>query len=142
VPVGRAGTDDYVAWNYTKNGQFSVRSAYHLKQHLKNMAARRAGPSMSCTEHKGCLALWAANVPNKVKVHGWRLAKNGLAVGAELSRRKIKQGVCCVVCNREETVFHRFWGCPHSVQVWAHMRSRTSLALVSPPSDCRLHGEL
>jgi hypothetical protein len=34
IPVGRAGTDDYVAWNYTNNGIFSVRSAYHLKQHL------------------------------------------------------------------------------------------------------------
>ena len=52
IPVGRAGTDDYLAWNYTKNGIFSVRSAYHLKNHIKQ-----------------------ADVPSKVNVHFWRLAK-------------------------------------------------------------------
>jgi hypothetical protein len=35
IPVGRAGSEDYIAWNYTKNGIFSVRSAYHLKQQIK-----------------------------------------------------------------------------------------------------------
>jgi hypothetical protein len=80
IPVGRAGTDDYVASNYTKTGQFSVRSAYHLKQHLKCMAAGWPWSSLNCTEHQGWLSLWAANVPSKVKVHCWRLAKNGLAV--------------------------------------------------------------
>jgi hypothetical protein len=32
IPVGRAGTSYYLAWNYTKNGIISVKSAYHLKQ--------------------------------------------------------------------------------------------------------------
>jgi hypothetical protein len=32
IPVGRAGSVDYMAWNYTKNGLFSVRLTYHLKQ--------------------------------------------------------------------------------------------------------------
>jgi hypothetical protein len=31
IPIGRAGTADYLAWNYTKNRIFSVHSAYHLK---------------------------------------------------------------------------------------------------------------
>jgi hypothetical protein len=84
----RAGTDDYVAWNYTKTGVFSVRSAYHLKQHLKKMAAGRGSSSLNCSEHRGWLLLWAANVPGKAKVHCWRLVKNGLAVGDELRRRK------------------------------------------------------
>jgi hypothetical protein len=37
IPIGRAGTDDYIAWNYTKNGMFSVRSAYHLKTQLNSI---------------------------------------------------------------------------------------------------------
>jgi hypothetical protein len=41
IPVGRAGSVDYMAWNYTKNGLFSVRSAYHLKQQLKRGGRRR-----------------------------------------------------------------------------------------------------
>jgi hypothetical protein len=36
IPVGRAGTEDYIAWNQTKNGIFSVKSAYHLHMQLKS----------------------------------------------------------------------------------------------------------
>jgi ribonuclease HI len=81
-------------------------------------------------------------VANKIKVHCWRLTKNGLAVGEELRRRKIKEGVRCIVCNREETLMHRFWLCPHSMQVWEQLRSSTGLRLASPPADVRTHSEL
>jgi hypothetical protein len=118
IHVGRAGSDDYMAWNYTKNGVFSVRSVYHLKQKLKRSVADNTESSLSTTEHQGWLALWEADVASKIKVHCWGLAKNGLAVGSELSRRKVKEGVRCIACNREETLLHRFWHCPHSVQVW------------------------
>jgi hypothetical protein len=90
IPIGRARTDDYVAWNYTKNGQFGVRSAYHLKQHLKSMAVGRPCSSMNCVEHQDWLSIWAAKVPTKAKIHCWRLVKNWFAVGDELRRRSIK----------------------------------------------------
>jgi hypothetical protein len=35
IPVGHAGSRDFSAWNYTKNGLFTVKSAYHLKMQLK-----------------------------------------------------------------------------------------------------------
>ena len=73
-------------------------------------------------DHKGWLALWAAEVPNKVKVHAWRLAKKDLAVGSETLRRKIKLGVRCVVCSRDETWIHHFWTCPHAARTWEIIR--------------------
>jgi ribonuclease HI len=136
IPIGRAGTDDYIAWNYTKNGMFSVRSAYHLKTQLNSIRTGSPSSSMSSAEHRGWLALWSAEVPGKVKVHNWRLARNGLAVGVELQRRKIKTGVTCVVCHREESLVHRFWLCPHSARVWELLREQTGLRLVSPPDNC------
>jgi hypothetical protein len=84
IPVGRAGTVDYLAWNYTKNGNFSVKSAYHLRNQVIKAKEGAPASSNSCDEHKGWLALWAAEVPGKVKIHAWRLARNGLAVGDEL----------------------------------------------------------
>jgi hypothetical protein len=90
--VGRAGSEDYIAWNYTKNGVFSVKSAYHLKNELGMNQAGRAGPSISTDDHRGWLNLWAADVPGKVNIHLWRLINNGLAVGDELHRRNIKHG--------------------------------------------------
>jgi hypothetical protein len=141
IPVGRTGSADYMAWNYTKNGVFSVRSAYHLKQHLKSMQAGRAGPSGSIDSHRGWLAIWSADVASKIKVHCWRLAKNGLAVGEELRRRKIKEGVCCIACNRDESLVHRFWSCPHSAHIWSLLRDKTGLLLEAPPGDFRSHNE-
>jgi hypothetical protein len=103
IPVGRAGIGNYVAWNYTKNRIFSVKSAYHLKMHIRSSTGSRGGPSLSLEEHQGWLALWGVAIPGKAKIHVWRLIKNGLAVGQELSRRQIKEGVNCIVCNREES---------------------------------------
>jgi hypothetical protein len=76
-----------------------VRSAYHLKQQIKVSQAGRARPSINYDDHQGWLLLWEADVPAKVKIHGWCLARNGLAVGKELRRRRIKEGVCCVAGN-------------------------------------------
>jgi hypothetical protein len=59
-----------------------------------------------------------ADVPGKVKIHVWRLMRNGQALGAKLEQRRIKGGVFCVACERKETVIHHFWQCPHAQQVW------------------------
>jgi hypothetical protein len=142
IPVGSAGTVDYLAWNYTKNGVFSVRSAYHLGMQIKRNKLGNPGSSMSSDEHKGWLAIWSAAVPNKTKVHCWRLVKNGLAVGGELRRRRIKNGVVCIVCNREETLKHRFWECPHAHHAWELLRQRAKLALVAPPDTIQRYHDL
>jgi ribonuclease HI len=142
IPVGSAGTVDYLAWNYTKNGVFSVRSAYHLGMQIKRNELGNPGSSMSSDEHKGWLAIWSAAVPNKTKVHCWRLVKNGLAVGGELRRRRIKNGVVCIVCNREETLKHRFWECPHAHHAWELLRQRAKLALVAPPDTIQRYHDL
>jgi hypothetical protein len=91
-----------------------VKSAYHLAVQRKRDRSGAAESSRSVEKHKGWLALWAAQVPGKIKVHMWRLIENGLAVGSELSHRKIKDGVVCLVCGRTESLIHRFWTCHHS----------------------------
>jgi hypothetical protein len=135
-----------------KRGSYTWRSILYgrdlLKEGLiwrvgdgKKRRADRAGTSYTVDEHKGWLALWAADVSGKTKVHCWRLAQNGLAVGGELQRRKIKDGVRCIACNREETLHHRFWSCPHSSRTWELLREQSRLALATPPADCRSHAE-
>jgi hypothetical protein len=86
IPVGRAGSDDYIAWNYTKDGVFSVRSAYHLKMQLYRVRADRPSSSNTYSKHRGWLALWGADLPGKVKIHVWRLVQNALTIGSELER--------------------------------------------------------
>ena len=31
IAIGGTETDDFLAWNFTRNGVFSVKSAYHLR---------------------------------------------------------------------------------------------------------------
>lgn len=62
ISFGGAGTEDYLAWNYTKNGDFSARSAYHLKMRLKRVAEGSAESSSSSSMHKGWLNLWGSQV--------------------------------------------------------------------------------
>ncbi|XP_051197446.1 uncharacterized protein [Lolium perenne] len=102
----------------------------------------REGSSRNIEEHKGWLALWAAEVPGKAKIHVWRLIQNGLAVGDELQRRNIKEGVRCIACNQEETLLHRFWKCPHSVAIWESASQLTGLPFVKPDAMVRTYHDL
>ena len=85
-------------------------------------------------KHQGYLGLWDTSAPNKANIHMWRVIRNGLAVGAELLRRRIKPGVFCAVCGREETIMHRFWSCQHPLQFWNQLRSKKGVMVAAPPS--------
>ncbi|XP_020190758.2 uncharacterized protein [Aegilops tauschii subsp. strangulata] len=131
--IGGPNMRDYMAWNFSNNGQFSVKSAYHLCMSLSGVKTGQLGSSMPSRDHKAWLALWDTNAPGKAKIHAWRLMKNGLAGGNELHRRRIKPGVFCCAFGREETTFHRFWACPHSVLFWKHLCEDKGEPVVQPP---------
>ena len=69
IPVGGNGVDDYLAWNYTKDGVFTVRSACHLLMSMKRARTGRPKSSLNVNSHRSWLALWGTHVPNKVEVH-------------------------------------------------------------------------
>jgi hypothetical protein len=101
----------------------------------KKIKAGGVESSNSVEAHRGWLELWNTNVPGKVKVHVWRLLKNGLGLGAELQRRKIKEEVMCVACGWEETALHRFWQCPHSQFLWKTVGDLTGTRTPLPPAN-------
>ena len=39
IPVGGNGVEDILAWNYTKDGEYTVRSAYHLAMSMRRAAS-------------------------------------------------------------------------------------------------------
>ena len=142
ITVGGPTVDDFIAWNYTKNGEFTVRSAYHLGMTLKKAKTGSPGSSSSIASHKAWMSLWDTVAPGRMKIHTWRLIRNGLAVGSELHRRKIKPGVFCPVCGREETNIHRFWRCPHSAKFWTLVCSELGTLVAIPPDAVHSQGAL
>jgi hypothetical protein len=111
---------------------------------MQIMAEQQRGAisSTSLEEHRGWLSLWTADVPGKAKIHVWRLIKNGLAVGSELSKRHIKEGVCCIACNRQESLMHRFWRCPHSIRTWELVSELAGTQFSKPRIQNLNHHEL
>ena len=102
--MGGPGRDDVLAWNYTKNGIFTVRSAYHLEMKLKETRVGSPENSSSEARHAGWNDLWSTEVPGKAKVHVWRALKNGLqvfSIDQNLSNsfrrsRSFSQASCCL----------------------------------------------
>ncbi|XP_073358054.1 uncharacterized protein [Aegilops tauschii subsp. strangulata] len=79
--------------------------------------------------------MWDTAAPGKAKVHMWQLMRNGLATGTELLRRRIKAGVFCIACGREEDGYHRFWGCPDSLCFWIKLSSELGISVATPPRN-------
>ncbi|KAL0359843.1 UNVERIFIED_CONTAM: hypothetical protein Sangu_0833700 [Sesamum angustifolium] len=73
-----------MVWHYSKDGLFSVRSAYHL---AISMEDNPSSSSRADGETSWWRRVWQARVPNKVKVFVWRACVNALPTGLNLKKR-------------------------------------------------------
>jgi hypothetical protein len=108
VQISRHGGDDFVRWPYTKNGLYSVRSAYNLARSDKFFTSRsKRGGGMSSTmadEEKNWKSIWKINAPGKMKIHLWRFAQDCLPTGEQLHRCQIPANYAWIFCGRDEDV--------------------------------------
>ncbi|CAI8616876.1 unnamed protein product [Vicia faba] len=71
-------------------------------------------------------SIWAASVPSKIRVFGWRCLLGRIATKVQLSKRgiasRINDNNMCVFCfSAVETLEHILFSCPRSVSVWANV---------------------
>jgi hypothetical protein len=105
-----------VIWHWEKDGEFSVRSAYHMLSEVRNQNSPEASSSR---DQLLCKAIWKVNVPNCIKNFLWRLAKAFLPTRGRLERKGITLDTTCPLCfNDCECNEHLFMHCPLSKQVW------------------------
>jgi ribonuclease HI len=118
LPLSRYWSKDKLIWKGTKNGEFTVRSAYFLEQE-RMRAMTGEGSNTKDGEHIW-KAIWSLKVPNSTKVFMWRACCNILPTRDNLGRRGVVDDVVCPLCNREEeTVIHALWSCPATQDVWS-----------------------
>jgi hypothetical protein len=107
IQISRHG-GDFVRWAHTKNGLYTVRSAYNLARTESFFVARsRQGGGMSSAsvnEEKQWKTIWKINAPGKMKIHLWRFAHDCLPSGVQLRRRQIPISDSCGFCGREEDI--------------------------------------
>jgi len=71
--------EDVLAWAFEKNDFYSVPSAYGLLKEDQMAAAMAASSEMTASgDSRSWSAIWALNVPPKVRVFWWRVLHNSL----------------------------------------------------------------
>lgn len=120
----------------TKDGVFSVRSAYHLAKE------RQMQEQGNCSKEVELNALWKTiweirSAP-MVKMFMWKACREILPTKERLHHRPITADPLCVICGSEiETVGHVLWACRSARDVWMEV-SRTMQKCTSDVDDFRV----
>jgi hypothetical protein len=133
VPISKFGEPDFASWPYTKNGQYSVQSAYNMartEEFHKFRSSSKTGRS-SNSEEDAILwkKLWAITAPGKMKFTLWRFAHDCLPSGKQLVHRHIPAVDACVFCGRPEPAAHTFRFCPYAQDVWSQLNQSYTVKL-------------
>lgn len=104
VPIPTFKQKDEPQWVFTKNGTFSLKSAYKwllTKDFPSNL------PSLPWEQ------IWELKVSARIKFFMWQLAHNCLPTAEFLHKRKIIENSNCTLCGFDtESSIHLFLECP------------------------------
>jgi hypothetical protein len=132
--------EDFIAWHYERNGKFSVKSAYKLAYNIHNGVRWQAGTSEASDNSRSIWKLiWTMHVPTKVRIFGWRTARDNLATNKNKFRRTLETQGTCMICGMcDETSFHATVSCTKARALRDKMREHWNLP---PESRFRESGE-
>ena len=111
---------DVLAWSFTKNGRYNMKSRYHVAKQLR-MAESTCGEALvQRTNNSLWSRIWKAKVPNKVRIFSWRACHNILPTKDNLVRKRVFEDAHCCFCHRaNETILHVLWEYRVAWDVWA-----------------------
>uniref|UniRef100_A0A2N9I4W7 Reverse transcriptase domain-containing protein n=1 Tax=Fagus sylvatica TaxID=28930 RepID=A0A2N9I4W7_FAGSY len=118
IPLSNRISSDVLIWSETRNGMYSVKSAYHLLMEAKqrNEASESSNTSRERDLWKG---IWEASVPQKIKLFIWKACKGILPTKLNLFRKKVSNSFTCEFCDEEpESVEHVLVECQFAQEVW------------------------
>ena len=123
IPLSTRRQEDFWAWHYEKKGVFSVRSAYCMLVSNRERTAAwrdgRPGKSDFKSEQKEWTSLWQVQVPSKMKMFLWRLARQSIPFGDVLHHRKMAASSSCAIGGMEDSWRHSLLECNLAKCVWA-----------------------
>ncbi|XP_042974825.1 uncharacterized protein LOC122306461 [Carya illinoinensis] len=141
IHVSTSGARDRLVWLGTKDGGFTVRSAYHLQKELTT--GQKGQSSSGSLDFKNWTCFWKLKIPNAVKVFLWRACLESLPTMSNLFKKKIVSSpLCPVCCNSDETAGHILWNCPSAMDVWSYGPKRIQKSSVRAESFFKIIEEL
>ncbi|XP_021764589.1 uncharacterized protein LOC110729176 [Chenopodium quinoa] len=115
--------DDFVYWNYSKDGTFSTKSAYAML--LGRLTVSHGSSDIPSSWWQ---KYWGLPLLPKLHCFGWKLLHNALPLGSILRLRGIPVDSTCVFCLQDqETQDHLFLDCPFISNLWSTAPNISSL---------------
>ena len=124
IPLSPQMPEDSKLWVWSKNGLFTVRSAYKVSLKLlrKTSLMRPTGDGFDNTEvARLWKTVWKLHCPNKIKHFLWRACKEILPTNYHLAVRKVSNNDSCGFCGECESLGHNLWDYKVAVEVWREM---------------------
>jgi len=122
IPLSPALSSDRLLWRGTKNGEFTVRSAYHLGREIQDQAGGQC--SNTAKGEEVWKTIWGLEVPNTVKMFLWKACHDVLPTKENLYHKRIVKDNYCPCCTLEaESIFHAVWSCGAARDVWGTTKS-------------------
>jgi hypothetical protein len=126
IPLSHNMCEDFVAWENTTEGIFTVKSAYMLakskKFHLFSSTNGKGGTSNIQQVTSDWKRIWKIHAPEKMKIVLWRLAHDCLPTGQQLLCRHICNTDACCFCGQVEMVAHAIVKCQYVAEIWREMK--------------------
>ena len=89
---------------------FSVRSAYRMlvetKKRREDWLDGVAANSNTDQRQKQWTSIWKIQVPSKLKVFLWRLARHSLPTGSVRHHRNMAPTACCGICGSADDTWN------------------------------------
>ncbi|KAL0010846.1 hypothetical protein SO802_005954 [Lithocarpus litseifolius] len=118
ILLSRRHVPDSVYWKHSKDGNFTVKSAYKVAKSLlkkEDWAGSSSGGGVS----RVWAAIWKLRIPNKMKVFGWRACHDILPTRRNLKKKRVLLDELCPVCSRDqESTIHALWECEAAQDIW------------------------
>lgn len=112
IPLFHSVKEDRIVRALTKNGTYTVRSAYYFY-----MQRRAAADNLTCTGEWSYI--WHLSVPPKVKTFIWKACRDCLPTRIRLQSKGVLCPALCTLCAVElENVWHIFLTCDRVKPVW------------------------
>nr|AAD32950.1 putative non-LTR retroelement reverse transcriptase [Arabidopsis thaliana] len=119
------GANDAITWIYTHDGNYSVKSGYHLLRKLSQQQHASLPSPNEVSAQTVFTNIWKQNAPPKIKHFWWRSAHNALPTAGNLKRRRLITDDTCQRCGEaSEDVNHLLFQCRVSKEIWeqAHIK--------------------
>jgi ribonuclease HI len=118
IPITCSDQEDFLSWQGTKDGIYSVRSGYQALMEWQNNNQTHSSNTHN-EDNPKWKKLWKLCVPPKQLHLIWRILNNAIPVKEKLFKRGIKCVPLCSYCNNYvETIDHIFLECEWVKKVW------------------------